>query len=77
MGPQPSLFRKVGIEPYEAKIIMLKTGIGYKVTYSLAKAVFRADCPGATSYNLCNYTYTRVSRPLYPIEPDIDWEPET
>ena len=76
MGPQPSLFRKVGIEPYEAKIIMLKTGIGFKVTYSLAKAVFRADCPGATSYNLCNYAYTRAPRPLYPIEPDIDWEPK-
>jgi microcystin degradation protein MlrC len=76
MGPQPSLFRKVGIEPYQAKIVMLKTGVGYKVTYGLAKAVFRADCPGATSYNLSNYAYTRAPRPLYPLERDMDWESE-
>ena len=53
LGPQPSLFRKVGIEPFEAKIVTLKTGVGYVVTYGyVAKAVFRADCPGAASYNL-------------------------
>jgi microcystin degradation protein MlrC len=76
MGPQPSLFRKVGIDPYQAKIVVLKTGIGFKVTYAVAKAVFRADCPGATSYNLSNYEYGRAPRPLYPLDVDMDWEPE-
>ena len=76
MGPQPSLFHKVGIDPYQAKIVVLKTGIGFKVTYGVAKAVFRADCPGATSYNLSNYEYGRAPRPLYPLDPDMDWKPE-
>ena len=75
-GPQPSLFRKVGIEPFEAKIVALKTGIGFKVTYDSAEAVFRADCPGTSSYNLNSYDFTRIPRPLYPLDPNMDWEPE-
>ncbi len=74
IGPQPSLFSKVGIEPFDAKIVGLKTGIGFKVTYDhAAKAVFRADCPGAASYNLKNYDWTKVERPLYPLDPDMHW----
>lgn len=75
-GPQPSLFRKVGIEPFGAKIVALKTGVGYKVTYShAAKAVIRADCPGAESYNLDNYAFERIPRPMFPIDRDFDWSP--
>jgi len=73
-GPQPSLFRKVGIEPFDAKIVALKTGIGFKVTYDVAKAVFRADCPGAASYNLSHYDFTHVQRPVYPLDPDMQWQ---
>ena len=66
LGPQPSLFRKVGIEPFHAKIVALKTGIGYKTTYgSAAKAVFRVDCPGAASYNLRNFEFKKIPRPMF------------
>ena len=75
MGPQPSVFRKVGIEPFEAKVVTLKTGIGFKVTYGhVAKAVIRADCPGVVSYNLRNYDFTRVPRPMFPIDTDAHWK---
>ncbi|MBM3801775.1 MAG: M81 family metallopeptidase [Acidimicrobiia bacterium] len=75
MGPQPSVFRKVGIEPFEAKVVTLKTGIGFKVTYGhVAKAVIRADCPGVVSYNLRNYDFNRVPRPMFPIDDNAHWE---
>jgi len=73
-GPQPSVFRKVGIEPFEAKIVALKTGIGFKVTYGVAKVGFRADCPGAASYNLNHYDFTHAQRPLYPLDRDMQWQ---
>lgn len=73
IGPQPSLFRKVGIEPFDAKIVALKTGVGFKVTYAEAAAVFRANCPGSLSYDLSNFDYTKVPRPLYPLDPDMSW----
>jgi microcystin degradation protein MlrC len=68
-GPQPSLFRKVGLEPFEAKIVTVKSGNGWKVTYGhKAGAVFRADCPGAFSYNLHNFDFKHVPRPIFPLD---------
>lgn len=75
-GPQPSLFRKVGIEPFDAKVVILKTGVGFKPTYGhVARAVIRADCPGVESYHLENYTFERVPRPMYPLDPGMEWSP--
>lgn len=76
--PQPTLYRKVGIEPFEAKIVAVKTAvIGYKMTYEHgARAVFTADCRGATSFNLNNFEYARIDRPIYPLDPDMDWHME-
>ena len=69
LGPQPSLFRKVGIEPFDAKIVTLKTGVGYKATYAgAAKAVIRSDCPGAVSYNLGNFEFKHLARPMFPLD---------
>lgn len=75
-GPQPSLFHKVGIDPHAAKVVTLKTGVGFKKAYAkVAAAVFRADCPGAESYDLCRYAFERVRRPMVPLEIDFEWEP--
>jgi len=74
-GPQPSLFRKVGIEPFEAKIVAVKSGIGYKVTYGdVAKAMIVVDCPGALSSNMASFDFKRVPRPIFPIDGDFEWE---
>jgi microcystin degradation protein MlrC len=76
LGPQPSVFRKVGLEPFEAKIVALKTGVGYKVTYEhVAKAVIHADCPGAVSYNMNNLDFRRIDRPMFPLDREFDWSP--
>ena len=74
MGPQPSLFRKVGIEPFDAKIVTVKSGSGYKQTYGrVAKAILRADCPGAMSSNFNNFDFKHVPRPIFPLDGDFDW----
>ncbi len=71
-GPQPSLYRKVGIEPFEARIITVKTGVGFQYTYGHAvKAVIRADCPGAISYNLDHFDFRKIPRPMFPLDADV------
>jgi microcystin degradation protein MlrC len=71
-GPQPSLFRKVGIDPFEAKIVVVKSGIGYKVTYgSVAKGVVHADCPGPGSRNFAHFDFQQIPRPMFPLDGDI------
>ena len=73
-GPQPSLYRKVGIEPFEARIITIKTGVGFQYTYGDAvKTVIRADCPGAISYNLDHFEFRKIPRPMYPLDPEVEW----
>jgi microcystin degradation protein MlrC len=70
-GPQPSLFRKVGIEPFEAKIVVVKSGIGYKVTYrSVAKGIVDADCPGPGSRNVAHFDFEKIPRPMFPLDGD-------
>ena len=75
-GPQPSLFRSVGIDPFAAKVVTLKTGVGFRKTFaSVAAAVFRADCPGAQSYDLCRYDFKNVRRPIHPLDRNFEWGP--
>ena len=70
-GPQPSLFRKVDIEPFEAKIVVVKSGIGYQVTYgSVAKGVVHADCPGPGSRNVAHFDFQQIPRPIFPLDAD-------
>lgn len=69
LGPQPSLYRKVGLEPFDARIVHVKTGVGFQYTYGgAASAVVRADCPGAVSYNLDNFKFEQVPRPMFPLD---------
>ena len=70
-GPQPSLFRQVGINPFEAKIVVVKSGIGYKVTYgAVAKGVVHADSPGPGSRNVANFDFKHIPRPMFPLDGD-------
>lgn len=76
-GPQPSLFRKVGIEPFDAKIVVVKSGIGHEVTYGhVASAVLHTDCPGPGSRNVANFNFRHVPRPIFPLDPDMQWHAE-
>ena len=75
MGPQPSLYRKVDLEPFDAKIVGVKSGIGYFVTYGhVAKAMIRADFPGAVSPNVRHFDFKRIKRPMFPLDPDTSWQ---
>ena len=57
-------------------VVGLKTGVGFKPTYGhVAAGVIRADCPGAASYNLANYAFERIERPMVPLDPDMEWSP--
>ena len=76
IGPEPTLYRKVEIEPFRAKVVIMKIGVGFKVTYGhVTRAVIRADCSEAASYNFCRYNFSNNKGPLYPIDRDFEWSP--
>ena len=61
----------------DPKIVVVKSGIGYEVTYGpVAEALIHADCPGAGARNLGHFTFERVPRPIFPLDPELEWQPE-
>jgi microcystin degradation protein MlrC len=76
MTIDPQLYRGVGLEPREARIVVVKTASGFRSGYAdIAKAIYILDTPGFCPPNLRQLTYTRAPRPLYPLDLDTEWAP--
>jgi microcystin degradation protein MlrC len=71
----PAFFRSVGLEPREAKIVVVKSPLQFRDGYgSFARALWVVDTPGPSTARLERLEWSQVSRPLYPF--DDDFEPE-
>ena len=73
MTVDPELFRSHGVESRRMKIVVVKSPNGFREAYeSFAKAVFLVDTPGASSAKLTSLPFRRLTRPMYPFDPDIE-----
>ena len=65
----PEIFRCVGIEPTEQKILVVKSVVHFRAAYEpIARVVIEADGPGISSLDLSRFTYHRVPRPSFGID---------
>ena len=72
MTVDPELYRSHGIEPLDMKIVAVKSPNGFRAAYEpIAKKIFLVDTPGVSTANLRSLPYTRVSRPIHPLDPRI------
>ncbi len=63
--------RSVGIEPAEARVLVVKSAIAWRAAYgAVVRSVHTIDTPGICSSNLARLEYRQRPRPLYPLEPD-------
>jgi microcystin degradation protein MlrC len=70
MTVDPELYRSHGIEPLDTKIVAVKSPNGFRAAYEpIAKGVFIVDTPGVSTADLRTLPYTRVPRPIYPLDP--------
>lgn len=69
-GRHPDIYRHFGIEPAEAKMIVMKTGTNFQYYESMLKKVIRVDCPGYAQGDLTKFEWTRAPRPIYPLDKD-------
>jgi microcystin degradation protein MlrC len=72
----PAFYRAVGLEPGDAKIVVVKSPLQFRDGYgSFAKACWVVDTPGPSTARLDRLGWAHVTRPLYPFddgfEPDI------
>jgi microcystin degradation protein MlrC len=63
-------FLSVGIDPLRKKIVAVKSAHAFRHAYErFAKLILEVDTPGITSPNVSRFTYRRVRRPIYPLDP--------
>lgn len=71
------VLRSQGIEPLEQQIIVVKSSVHFRAAFMpIAAEVIEVDTPGLTNPDLSRLTFKRLTRPIYPLDPDMQWSPE-
>ncbi len=66
----PEVFRSAGIDPFDKDILVLKSAVHFRSGFGpIAKEILIADGPGLTSLDLSIFSYKRIRRPMWPIDP--------
>jgi len=66
----------VGLEPAEHDVTAVKIGYLVPDLRRAAHHALLALTPGAVNQDIPSLTYRRVPRPVFPLDPDMTWEPE-
>lgn len=62
--------RSLGIEPSGLRIIVVKAAIAYRAAYlPIAARIIEVDTPGLSAADIRRFNYTRLERPMYPLDP--------
>ena len=72
------LFRNVGIEPTERKLVVVKSTNHFMAAFGpIAKKVIYVDADGPLSRDYRRIPYTKVQRPIWPLDaetsPGLIW----
>ncbi|MDF2667802.1 MAG: hypothetical protein K0R67_108 [Paenibacillus sp.] len=68
----PSLYRSVGLEPMDARIVVVKSPAAFRVNYEeMASAIYWVDTPGASSAKFLQMPFTQLPKPLFPFQRDF------
>jgi microcystin degradation protein MlrC len=70
----PELYRSLGQEPARASIVQVKSPMAYRAAYEgLYDEAIVVAAPGAANPQLATLSWTRVPRPIYPLDPETTW----
>ncbi len=70
----PEMIRFVGLDPLSEKILVVKSTIHYRAAFEpIAKEIIEVDAPGLSSSNLARFHFTRVRRPIFPLDPEATY----
>ena len=70
----PEVFLLHGIDVLRYKIVAIKSSAHFRAGFEpIAHEIIQADTPGLNSVDLSAFTYHRVNRPVWPLDPDTSW----
>jgi microcystin degradation protein MlrC len=73
---EPQLYRSLGLEPASAQVVVVKSPLGFRAAYeSIAHDIMIVDAPGSVTPHLTTIPFTRLRRPLFPLDADMEWRP--
>ena len=73
-GSSPLMYRCVGLEPKNNKIVVAKSPAGFRADFGpFASDIVLSSCPGCASPRLQELPYRNISRPVWPMECIEDW----
>jgi microcystin degradation protein MlrC len=59
----------LGIDPRQARVVVVKAAVAYKAAYApVAGEIIPVDTPGLTAINPARFTYSRIKRPMFPLD---------
>jgi microcystin degradation protein MlrC len=74
----PSFLEALGIDPRVKDFIVVKEGLNPLVTYKgIASRILMVESPGFDRQYLPALNYQNVPRPIYPLDPDLSWSPDS
>ena len=66
------IYRHLGLEPRETKIVQVKSPGGFRAVYGpFAAGIFEIDTLGPTDSELTRLPFRKIRRPLWPFDPEL------
>jgi microcystin degradation protein MlrC len=63
------LYRSLGIEPAEKRFIVVKSSVHFRAAHGpIAREIIELDTPGLTSPRLAGFGFSRIRRPIFPLD---------
>ena len=67
-----SIFLHAGLDPADWKIVQVKSAGGFRGVYEpFAARIIELDTPGPCTHELTRLPFKRITRPLWPFDPDL------
>ena len=72
-GNLPDVYTAFGVNPAEYKAVVVKTASNFQYFLPMASKVIRVDTPGPGQSDVHGLPWTRIPRPVYPLDAIDDW----
>ena len=74
----PRQFEMFGLDIAQARVVVVKSRGHFRGGFDeffKPEQIYEVDCPGLTSPVLANFTWTKLPRPVYPLDEETTWTP--
>ena len=74
----PRQFESFGLDIAQARVVVVKSRGHFRGGFDeffKPEQIYEVDCPGLTSPVLANFTWSKLPRPVYPLDEETTWTP--